>query len=222
MSYNNKEIGNIELYCPTCAKAKVGTKLDDLYFGLTSDPVVQYSGDLLTDEEVALLNNMCGAAEKIELGTIINGILDASKNGTEAEEVSDEVANIIDNGICGLFSESKMGTKLQEMVEIINDQPAPPTPSTEANILTYKIGEAVGVVNAETGAVSVEVPHGTTVTDLVAEFTLSENATAKAGDVAQVSGTTKNDFTNPVIYVVTAEDGTTTKNWTVTVTVAAE
>lgn len=222
MAYNDKEIGNIELYCPACAKAKVGTKLDDLYYGLTSDPVVQYSGNLLTDEEVALLNNMCGAAKEIELGTIINGILSASKNGTEAEEIEDEVAAIIDNGICGLFSASKMGTKLQEMVEIINNQPVPPTPSTEANVLTYKIGEAAGTVNAETGAIAVEVPHGTTVTALVAEFTLSENATAKVGSVAQVSGTTENDFTNPVVYVVTAEDGTTTKNWTVTVTVAAE
>jgi len=52
---------------------------------------------------------------------------------------------------------------------------------------------------------------------LVASFTLSSGATAQVGGVDQVSGTTANDFSNPVTYIVTAEDGTTTADWTVTV-----
>jgi hypothetical protein len=39
----------------------------------------------------------------------------------------------------------------------------------------------------------------------------------KVGTTTQVSGATKNDFSNPVTYTVTAQDGTT-KTYTVTVT----
>ena len=212
------EIINLNGICGGCASAKLGTKLDTLEKDLADGKT--YSGDLLTDEEVAALNNICPVLSKLSLGTYINGILAASKNGTEAPELTEEQINILNNQTCGGFTAIQVGSKIEEFAEIINDQPTPPTPSTEANILTYKIGEAIGTVNAETGAIAVEVPYGTTVTALVAEFTLSENATAKVGSVAQVSGTTENDFTNPVVYVVTAEDGTTTKNWTVTVTVA--
>ena len=72
-------------------------------------------------------------------------------------------------------------------------------------------------INPTLHTVDIEVEAGTDVTALVASFTLSEGATAKVGPVAQVSGTTENDFTSIVTYAVTAEDGTTTQNWTVTV-----
>ena len=75
------------------------------------------------------------------------------------------------------------------------------------------------MINSEAGTIAVEVTHGTVVTNLAATFTLSAGASAKVGDASQESGVTANDFTNPVTYVVTAEDGTTTKVWTVTVTV---
>lgn len=50
-------------------------------------------------------------------------------------------------------------------------------------------------------------------------FELSASATVKVGSTTHVSGTTANDFTSPVIYTVTAEDGST-QDWVVTVTVA--
>jgi len=63
------------------------------------------------------------------------------------------------------------------------------------------------------------VPSGTNVTSLAATFTTSAGVSSvKVGAVSQVSGTTANNFTNPVTYVVTAQDGVTTKNWVVTVT----
>ena len=68
--------------------------------------------------------------------------------------------------------------------------------------------------------IAVAAVAGTTVTALVATFTASEDATVKVSTTEQVSGTTENDFTNAVDYVVTAEDGVTTKTYTVTVTVA--
>lgn len=92
--------------------------------------------------------------------------------------------------------------------------------SSAAEILTYSIAGQVGdaVINSTAGTIGVTVPFGTDVTGLVATFTISDGATIKVGTTAQVSGTTTNNFTNPVVYVVTAENTTTTKNWTVTVT----
>ena len=69
--------------------------------------------------------------------------------------------------------------------------------------------------------IGIEVEAGTDVTNLVSTFTLSDGATAKVGPVTQVSGITENDFTSIVTYSVTAEDGTTKQNWTVTVSIAA-
>ncbi|MDD2402222.1 MAG: cadherin-like beta sandwich domain-containing protein, partial [Clostridia bacterium] len=95
-------------------------------------------------------------------------------------------------------------------------------PSDEAEITAYSFAEQTGVatINSGAGTIGIEVANGTEVSSLVATFTLSEGATAEIGATAQESGTTANDFTNPVTYTVTAEDGTITKDWVVTVTEA--
>lgn len=93
-------------------------------------------------------------------------------------------------------------------------------PSHDANITAYSILGNNGIINAGDKTIAVTVPYGTTLTNLVATFTLSTNASAKVGATAQESGVTTNDFSSPVVYDVTAEDGATVLNWTVTVTVA--
>ncbi len=100
-------------------------------------------------------------------------------------------------------------------------------PKTDCLVTAYSLpvgstGAAVsGTINQTLGTIAVAAVAGTTVTALVATFTLSTGATAKVGSTAQVSGTTTNNFTNPVEYTITAEDGVTTKTYTVTVTVAS-
>ena len=99
-----------------------------------------------------------------------------------------------------------------------------------ANILTFKFtdalndeftgGDVVGTINYTAGTIALVVPAATVVTSLVATFTLNEGASAKVSTTAQVSGTTPNDFTNPVTYIVTSKLGNT-KNFVVTVTVAS-
>jgi len=64
--------------------------------------------------------------------------------------------------------------------------------------------------------VSASLDPGTTLTALKATFTTSDKATVSVGNTKQVSGTTANNFTSPVIYTVTAEDGTK-QDYTVTV-----
>jgi hypothetical protein len=95
--------------------------------------------------------------------------------------------------------------------------------SGDAEITAYSFAQQTGDATIDSAArtIDIEVQNGTDVTSLVAAFTLSSGASTKVGGVSQVSGTTANDFTEPVVYIVTAEDGTTTKAWTVTVTEAA-
>ncbi len=100
----------------------------------------------------------------------------------------------------------------------VNLEPQEQVVNSEAEILTFSIPNQVNSnINSETGEIAVEMPSGTDLTSLVAEFTLSTGATATVGGTVQESGVTGNDFTNDVLYTVTAEDGTTTKEWTVSV-----
>jgi hypothetical protein len=92
--------------------------------------------------------------------------------------------------------------------------------SPEADFTSYVIGSDDGIINTTGKIITVEVANGSDLTNLVATFTLSNGASATVGGNAQVSGTSANNFINPVIYVVQAEDGSTV-NWTVSVTEAA-
>ena len=90
----------------------------------------------------------------------------------------------------------------------------------ENDITAFSIpGQNSSTIDAANKTIAVVMPANSIITDLAATFTLSNGATAKVGTVNQVSGQTANDFTNPVIYNVTAQDGVTAQGWTVTVTV---
>jgi hypothetical protein len=67
-------------------------------------------------------------------------------------------------------------------------------------------------------AIYVTVPYGTPLAGLVATFTTT-GASVKVGSIQQVSGVTANNFSAPVLYTVTAADGTT-RSYSVMVTVA--
>ena len=64
--------------------------------------------------------------------------------------------------------------------------------------------------------VNIGVPEETDISKPTASFTISDKATVTVNGIAQVSGVTVNDFTHPVVYRVTAENGDT-RDWTVTV-----
>jgi hypothetical protein len=76
---------------------------------------------------------------------------------------------------------------------------------------------ATGAINESAKTITVTVPYVPSVAALIATFTTT-GSTVQVGSTTQVSGTTANDFTNPVIYIVTAEDNSIV-NYTVTVTV---
>jgi hypothetical protein len=95
-------------------------------------------------------------------------------------------------------------------------------PNTECEITEMKFSsfdsEMIGMIADNN--ITLTVPYGTDISNLVTSFATSEEATVTVGNVVQVSGITPNDFTNPVEYLVTAQDGVTKKTFTVTVEIA--
>jgi len=79
---------------------------------------------------------------------------------------------------------------------------------------------ATSVINDSAKTIAVGVPSGTALGSIVATFAVSAGASVSVNGKAQVSGTTANDFTGAVTYVVTAEDGTTV-SYVVTVSAGA-
>jgi hypothetical protein len=86
-------------------------------------------------------------------------------------------------------------------------------------ISAYTLAGVAGTINEAAKTITVPMANGTNVTALVATFTTSGTG-VKVGTTPQVSGTTANNFTAPVAYVITAADATTA-TYTVTVTLAA-
>jgi len=94
--------------------------------------------------------------------------------------------------------------------------------SIETNITSFSLATQTGtaLIDAASHTINIEVLHGTNLTSLVPSFVISSGATAAIGSTVQISGVTANNFTNPVTYTITAEDGITTQAWFITVTVA--
>lgn len=218
MNYNDDNIGALDNICPGCNSISLGTLLDGLNKTLTDGG--KYEGELLTAEQISSFNNICPVVSNVKLGTIINNVLNASKTSGSIESLDEEIVLSL-NTCCPGFAKAQIGTLINECITKISSIPAP---SKDTDILTFTIPgqEGESVISAESHTVNITVPTSTPLDSVIATFTLSTGATAKVGDAAQVSGTTPNNFTSPVTYTITAEDTTTTQNWSVTVTEAGE
>ena len=92
-------------------------------------------------------------------------------------------------------------------------------PAKALTAFSFANPPATGAIDESAKTVTLTVPFGTSVSALVATFSTT-GASVKVGGATQVSGTTPNNFTNAVSYVVTAADGSTA-TYDVTVAVAA-
>lgn len=94
----------------------------------------------------------------------------------------------------------------------------------ETDVLSFGFGKppqtGEAYIDMVSNTVNLEVRYGSDLSYLIASFSLSEGATATVAGVDQLSGITTNDFTNPITYKITAEDGITVQDWIVTVSVA--
>lgn len=113
------EIINLNKICGGCASVGLGSKLDTLEKDLEEGNT--YSGELLTDEEVNTLNNICPVLSQLSLGTYINNILTASKEGTEVENLTEEQIDMLNHQTCGGFETMEVGSKISDFVEEINE-----------------------------------------------------------------------------------------------------
>jgi len=87
------------------------------------------------------------------------------------------------------------------------------------SITSFSLDGVAGTIDETGKTIAVTMPSGTNVTSLVATFTTT-GASVKVGSTVQISGTTARNFTNPVVYTVTAADATT-QDYTVTVTLGS-
>lgn len=89
-------------------------------------------------------------------------------------------------------------------------------PSSAAAVVSFELPGQLGTaqIDTESTTILVEMPVGTEVTSLAPKIDISEGATIDPGSDVDA------DFSAPVVYQVTAEDGVTSRRWTVTVTFA--
>jgi len=94
------------------------------------------------------------------------------------------------------------------------------TLADQAEITSFTLPGQVGntVINSVSKTIGIKLPYGTSAINLVASYALSIGATAKIGNIQQVSGVTTNSFVTSLVYVVTAKNGITTKQWTIMAT----
>jgi hypothetical protein len=90
-----------------------------------------------------------------------------------------------------------------------------PSSGKALTAFTLQAPGTVAVLDTDTRMIRVRVSEGTSLTALVAVFETT-GLVVSVGGVTQISGSTANDFTLPVAYLVTAEDGSTAV-WTVRV-----
>jgi len=95
-----------------------------------------------------------------------------------------------------------------------------PTLSSESFMLTYSLPNQTKPTVFNGFNISVEVPFGTDLTNLVATYTTSPLALVKVNNFVQTSATSSNDFTNTISYWLRSADETTTNTYNVTVSIA--
>jgi hypothetical protein len=88
----------------------------------------------------------------------------------------------------------------------------------DANIVDYSVADQVGasVIDPVLKTVKIFVANNANLSALVPVFQTSDFATVRIGTYLQNSGVTSLNYTSPIVYNVTAQNGTIA-NWTVTI-----
>lgn len=76
----------------------------------------------------------------------------------------------------------------------------------------------VATVSASSQTIDIAMPASVNKSSLVARFTTNDGNKVLVEGITQVSQQTKNDFTNPVDYIVSNSDGTQNVRYTITIT----
>lgn len=133
----------------------------------------------------------------------VNQVVQTS--GASAQNFTDTVSYVI-------TAQNGTTTKLYKVVTRV-------LPNTACDLLSFGFVSPAVSGTITGGAVTVTVPFGTNLSSLTAVFTVSDGATVRVNTLQQVSGTTINAFASPVVYTITAQDGITSKQYTVQVSI---
>ncbi len=98
------------------------------------------------------------------------------------------------------------------------DDPEPSDNGADITAFTFAGINGTAVIDKDALTVTATANETVDLTSIAATFTLSNGATAKVNGVPQVSGTTVNDFSGTVTYIVTSSDGRLTNIWNVSIT----
>jgi len=199
---NDGSIGNpinLSLYSDTFAL--VGTLTETTHYNVSNVPAG------LT----AVITALTDTTAKIELSG--NAISHYSSNNINNLEVTFLNAAFVGGNASNITNYSD--TNL--VVDFINQA------SDSTDILAYSFVEQTGpaTINNINHTVDIEVANGTSLSNLIATFTLSGGATTTVFSATQTSGVSNLDFTFPVTYNVLAEDSIANQDWIITVTIAA-
>lgn len=100
-----------------------------------------------------------------------------------------------------------------------NGWTAPLDSGKDTDFLSFSFPEQINAatINTTEHTIDITVKCQADLTRLTANFTLSEGATAEINNVNQVSGSTMNDFSEPVIYTITSKNTCYQQDWAVKV-----
>ena len=158
----------------------------------------------LSGWDVSMVNNMADMFNNSGLSTAnYDNILNGWSQLTLQSNVNFGVEGI-------KYCNGASGRETLEMTynwTIIDEGPC----NTETDIVAFTLAGSIGIsVNANNHTVDVTTESDTELNNQTPDIVVSEGAS--------ISPTGAQDFSGPVVYTVTAEDGVTTQEWTVTVT----
>jgi peptidoglycan/xylan/chitin deacetylase (PgdA/CDA1 family) len=142
------------------------------------------------------------ATVKVNGTTVVSG----SASGSISLPVGDTVINTVVT--------AQDGTTIKTYTVTVTRAP---NPAKDITAFSFTSPMGTGVITGTN--IAVTVPFGTDITALVATITTT-GASVRVGASTQISGATPNNFSSSVTYTVVAADSTT-KNYSVSVTVAA-
>ena len=184
--------------------------LDDLSNGNV------YSGELLSDADVASLNGSCEGLRQSNLGTLLNEVLSASQDYTTVEQITDKVKSL-QSTMCETFRLADVSGKLSDAVDLVNGM----SEWDEAEVKSYYLTgfeDYPATIDYDEYTMSIDLPYGSDVTAAIGNFELSDGASAYISDVLQETGVTENNLTSAKTYNVVSKNEEVDQDFVLTVT----
>lgn len=215
MAYNIPILESLKNCCSGCANTELSVVLDVLLDDLSNGNV--YSGELLSDADVASLNGSCEGLRQSNLGTLLNEVLSASQDYTTVEQITDKVKSLLST-MCEAFRLADVSGKLSGAVDLVNGM----SEWDEAEVKSYYLTgfeDYPATIDYDEYTMSIDLPYGSVVTAAIGNFELSDGASAYISDVLQETGVTENNLTSAKTYNVVSKNEEVDHDFVLAVTI---